>query len=157
MHACTPYVKMQSYTWNPDLVLRITKLGEDGMFCVGHATSKFDGRCRWSIGRHQYSEVRSVLSAMAQRPPDDKSITRDLESIAKQGVCEHHNHQIPDIVDEWRWIIHRGPVKDYKRYLDLRKTNQFLNAELDDAYRERRACVELLLGRKKKNRRSEYG
>lgn len=140
--------KMQSYTWNPDLVLRITKLDEDGMFCVGYATSKYNGRCRWSIERPQYSEIRSILSAMAQRPPDDKSITRDLESIAKQGVCGYHNRQISGIVDEWRWIISQGPVKDYKRYLDLRKKNQFLNAELDDAYREHRACVELLLGTK---------
>lgn len=101
---------MASREWDAYSSLNITSRNSYGMTCV--AMNRHGNRCRWDISQPSYYEIRALLDAMEERPPNEA--IESLEKLAKLSLCtywpqyqpnEGHQYKAYGVIGQWKSAI----------------------------------------------------
>jgi hypothetical protein len=120
------FVDHKSPAWDPCAILEIVNPDRGCLTCVGYAPSQHR-RCRNLIAAGNQSCVYKMLDALANTPPESKSVESQLKQIAALSLCRrYHQNQADSVVDQWL-----SRISLIARPLRRRQSSLFDSAELD--------------------------
>ncbi|KAL2118016.1 hypothetical protein VTJ04DRAFT_7676 [Mycothermus thermophilus] len=121
--------------WDPAVLLNITdSYHTELLTCIGVAPTKHNARCGWKM-TNETAAIMNELNTMAVNPPAVNQ--KQLQNLARRGLCHNHRGQLDGIVQRWLFIVQRAS-EQYQRTIErenrLRRSVELLREEIADCY-----------------------